>query len=87
MSGYRLSEQGASERRPIADGVVMRIDGVYEVDPDLMEVHVSQQSMPVWETKRIIASRTDHLNWMHRHFAEETIYYGSDSEATDDVEA
>ncbi len=46
---------------------------VYEVDPRLMEVHVLQQQFPNWDTLRIMRSRHDHLDWMHRHFAEKVV--------------
>ena len=58
----------------------MRLDDVYEVDPALMEAHFRQQNMPRWDTERIVASRNDHLAWMHDHFAYETLVAGEDSE-------
>ena len=61
------------EARRISDGVIMRLDDVYEVDPALMEAHFRQQNMPRWDTERIVASRNDHLAWMHRHFAERVV--------------
>ena len=39
--------------------------------------------MPAWDTKRIVASRKEHLNWMHDHFADETLVAGEDSELDD----
>ena len=68
------------EARRISDGVVMRIDEVYEVDPDLMGTHFKQQKMPLWDTERIIEMRTDHLDWMHDHFAFETLVAGEEDE-------
>ena len=53
---------------------------VYEVDPDLMGQQFDQQNMPVWDTLRIIESRNDHLNWMHTHFADETLVAGEEPE-------
>jgi hypothetical protein len=50
---------------------------VYEVDPRLMEQHVLQQVFPNWDTLRIMNSRQDHLQWMHRHFAG-TVVTGSE---------
>jgi hypothetical protein len=47
----------------------MRIDGIYEADPELMQVF-SQQDLPLWDSLRIVASRADHLTWMHSHFAD-----------------
>ena len=32
------------------------------------------------DTLRIIESRNDHLNWMHTHFADETLVAGEESE-------
>jgi hypothetical protein len=57
----------------------MRIDHVYEVDPELMQTF-PQQNMPVWDTKRIIEGRLDHLAWIHDHFADEVIVAGEPSE-------
>ena len=54
----------------------MRMDHVYEVDPELMGKHFSQQNMPTWDTLRIVESRNDHLDWMHEHFADETLVAG-----------
>jgi hypothetical protein len=64
----------------VSDGVIMRLDHVYEVDPDLMGRHFDQQSMPVWDTLRIVESRNEHLDWMHEHFADETLVAGVESE-------
>ena len=50
---------------------------VYEVDPRLMQRHVLQQVFPNWDTLRIMNSRQDHLQWMHRHFAH-TVVTGSE---------
>ena len=36
--------------------------------------------MPRWDTERIVASRNDHLAWMHEHFAYETLVAGEDDE-------
>ena len=68
------------EAQRISDGVIMRLDHVYEVDPDLMGAHFGQQNMPTWDTLRIVGSRNDHLNWMHEHFADETLVAGEPSE-------
>jgi hypothetical protein len=68
------------EARRISDGVIMRLDGVYEVDPGLMQTHFKQQTMPMWDTERIVESRNDHLAWMHEHFSYETLVAGEDSE-------
>lgn len=68
------------EARRISDGVIMRIDHVYEVDPDLMGTNFKQQNMPLWDTERIVESRTDHLDWMHDHFSYETLVAGEEDE-------
>jgi hypothetical protein len=66
--------------RRVSDGVIMRLDHVYEVDPDRMGTVFHQQNMPLWDTERIVASRNDHLSWMHEHFADETLVAGEPSE-------
>jgi hypothetical protein len=68
------------EARRVSDGVIMRLDGIYEVDPELMETHFKQQKMARWDTERIVESRNDHLAWMHEHFAYETLVAGEESE-------
>jgi hypothetical protein len=82
---YRYDEQQPPEPRPVAPGVVMRFEGIYEVDPELMGRHFHQLPIPNWDIERLVASRTEHLNWMHSHFADETIYLGEESEATEDA--
>lgn len=79
MSVWRLGGQRPPEARRIRDGVVMRLDHVYEVDPQLMQVF-PQQDMPVWDTERLVESRWDHLAWIHDHFADEVIVAGEPSE-------
>ena len=64
----------------VSDGVVIRLQHVYEVDPDRMGTHFSQQNMPMWDTLRIVESRNEHLRWMHEHFADETLVAGLESE-------
>jgi hypothetical protein len=68
------------EATRVSDGVVMRLDHVYEVDPDLMGRQFRQQDMPTWDTLRIVESRNEHLAWMHEHFADETLVAGVESE-------
>ena len=72
MFGFRLSAQRPPEPRRIKDDVVMRFDHVYEVSPDKMTVF-RQQDLPTWDTERIVGSRWDHLDWMHRHFADKVL--------------
>ena len=79
MSIFRLGDQKPPEPRQITDAVVMRFDDVYEVDPKLMQ-RTEQQPVPAWDTKRIVDSRWDHLDWMHDHFADEVLLAGEESE-------
>ncbi len=76
---FRLGDQEPPPPQRITDGVVMRFDHVYEVDPELMQV-TPMQSIPAWDTKRIVDSRWDHLDWMHLHFADEVLLAGEPSE-------
>ena len=69
MIGFRLAAQKPPEAQRIKDDVVMRFEHIFEVDPALMQEHVRQHGFPNWDTQRIAASRLDHLDWMHRHFA------------------
>ena len=70
MATYRYSEQyEPPEATRVTDVAVSRFEDVYEVDPGLMTEHVSQQTFPNWDTLRNVASRHDHLDWMHRHWA------------------
>jgi hypothetical protein len=82
MSIFRLGEQEPPDARRITDAVVMRFDHVYEVDPALMEA-TGQQPMPTWDTRRIVDSRWEHLDWMHDHFADEVLLAGEESETTE----
>lgn len=68
------------EATRVSDGVIMRIEHIYEVDPAIMGTHFKQQNMPLWDTERIVESRNDHLDWMHDHFSSETLVAGEDSE-------
>jgi hypothetical protein len=67
------------EATRVSDGVVIRLKH-YEVDPELMGQQFDQQDMPAWDTLRIVDDRNDHLNWMHEHFADETLVAGQESE-------
>ena len=79
MSIFRLGYQQPPEPQRITDTVVMRFEHVYEVDPALMET-TGQQDMAAWDTRRIVDSRWEHLDWMHRHFADEVLLAGEASE-------
>ena len=57
----------------VSDVAITRFEDVFEVDPKLMERWVLQQAFPNWDTLRIMHSRHDHLDWMHRHFAEQVV--------------
>ncbi len=72
MIFFRLSAQRPPEARRIKDDVVMRFDHVYEVAPEKMTI-IAQQDMPAWDTLRIVASRWDHLAWMHDHWADNLV--------------
>jgi hypothetical protein len=67
------------EATRVSDGVVIRLKH-YEVDPRLMGQQFDQQDMPAWDTLRIVDDRNDHLNWMHEHFADETLVAGEEAE-------
>jgi hypothetical protein len=70
MSPFRPQEERRPpEPRRVTDVAVVRFEHVYEVEPALMREHVVQQGFPNWDTLRIVASRHDHLDWMHRHWA------------------
>ena len=79
MSIWRLGDQKPPEPERVTDDVVMRFDHIYEVDPEKMK-RFEQQPMPAWDTKRIVASREEHLNWMHDHFADSVLLAGEESE-------
>jgi hypothetical protein len=55
--------------RQMSEVAIMRFEHIFEVDPRLMTEHVRQHEFPNWDTQRIAASRHDHLEWMHRHWA------------------
>jgi len=72
MFGFTLKAQRPPEAEPVIDGVVQRFDHLYEIDPARMQIF-PQQDIPVWDTKRIVAARWDHLAWIHDHFADSVI--------------
>lgn len=86
MIGFRLAAQRPPEPRRVTDTVVERLEHVFEVDPGLMTEHMFQQDFPVWDTKRIVSSRWDHLDWMHEHWADSVLGTGleSETEGTED---
>ncbi len=72
MLGFLLGAQRPPKSKLVKDGVIMRIDHVYEVDPARMQIF-KQQEMPLWDTLRIVKNRWEHLAWMHNHFADKVI--------------
>ena len=54
---------------PVTDVARTTFEHLYEIDPRLMRTWVLQQEFPNWDSLRIMTSRHDHLDWMHRHFA------------------
>jgi hypothetical protein len=69
----RAEQQVPPPPQRMSDVAIMRFEHIFEVDPRLMEEHVRQQAFPNWDTQRIAASRTDHLDWMHRHWADAVV--------------
>ena len=83
--GYRYAEQlTPPEPAQATDVARTSFEHVYEVDPRLMQTWVLQQEFPNWDTLRIMNSRHDHLDWMHRHFAHKVV---TGSELLAEVEA
>jgi hypothetical protein len=71
---YRFAEQHTPPAPlRVSEVAQTTFEHVYEVDPRLMQAHVLQQVFPNWDTLRIMRSRHDHLDWMHRHFAEKVV--------------
>lgn len=72
--GYRRAEQyDPPDPQRASDVAVTTFEHVFEVDGRLMERWVLQQEFPNWDSLRIMNSRHDHLEWMHRHFAERVV--------------
>ncbi|MCH6169955.1 MULTISPECIES: hypothetical protein [Pseudonocardia] len=57
----------------MSDVALTTFEHVFEVDPRLMQRWVLQQTFPNWDTLRIMNARHDHLDWMHRHFADKVL--------------
>ena len=72
--GFRYDEQHTppSPER-VSDVALTTHPHLFEVDPRLMERWVLQQEFPNWDSLRIMNSRHDHLEWMHRHFASKVL--------------
>lgn len=72
--GFRYAEEHTPPpARQVTDAAIERFPHLFEVAPELMTAHVAQQLFPNWDTLRIAAARADHLAWMHRHWAGETL--------------
>ena len=84
MIGFRLAAQRPPDARRVTDTVISRYEHVLEVDPELMQEHVRQQAMPDWDFRRIGADRSEHLAWMHDHFADSVL---SGEELLGEIEA
>ena len=83
--GYRYDEQHTPpEPERVSDVAITTHPHVFEVDPRLMERWVLQQQFPNWDSLRIMNSRGDHLEWMHRHFAHKVV---TGSELLAEIEA
>jgi hypothetical protein len=68
--GFRHAEQHTPpEPERVSDVAITTHEHLFEVDPRLMERWVLQQEFPNWDSLRIMNSRGDHLEWVHRHFA------------------
>ena len=74
LIGFRYAEQHTPPAPTrVSDVAITTHEHVYEVDPRLMERWVLQQEFPNWDSLRIMNSRGDHLEWMHRHFATQVV--------------
>ena len=90
--GFRYDEQRTPpgpER--VSDVALTTHPHLFEVDPRLMERWVLQQEFPNWDSLRIMSSRADHLEWMHRHFATRVVVGSEllaevDAEGTNEVD-
>lgn len=68
MSRYRWADEMTPPEPRRASPVAITRFG-YEVDPALMQEFVTQQTIPNWDTLRLVDARTGHLEWMHQLFA------------------
>jgi hypothetical protein len=78
--GFTLGRQRPPEPRRVNEDVVERFEHVLEVAPEKMTTHVRQQDLPAWDTRRIVSSRWDHLDWMHDHWADDVLSAGIEPE-------
>jgi len=77
---YVQGEERPPEPVRVTDQVVTRFEHVLEVDPALMR-RFPQQPMPAWDTRRIVAARWDHLDDVHRQFADDVLLAGEGPDA------
>lgn len=70
--------------RRVSPVVIQRFDGVYEVDPELMEERFRQQKMPAWDSSRIVDARHGHIGDIHAQFADSVVLAGEGSEVGED---
>jgi hypothetical protein len=80
---YVRAEQDPPPARRVTDQVVTRFEHVLEVDPALMG-RFAQQPMPAWDTKRIVAARWEHLDDVHRQFADGRVLAGEGPDGHDE---
>lgn len=80
---YVPAEQIPPEAKRVTDVVVTRFEHVLEVDPELM-TRFPQQQMPAWDTKRIVDARWDHLDDVHRQFADGKVLAGEGPDIEDE---
>jgi hypothetical protein len=74
MAAYRYGDQHTPPpAHQVTDVAIIRFEHVYEVEPSLMTAYVTQQTLPKWDMLRIVRSRHDHLDWMHKHWAHRVI--------------
>jgi hypothetical protein len=72
--GFRYDEQVTPPGpQRVSDVAITTHPHLFEVDPRLMQRWVLQQEFPNWDSLRIMGSRADHLEWMHRHFADRVV--------------
>lgn len=74
MSPFRYEQEHVPpEPQRASDVAITRFEHIYEVDPALMTEHVRQHAFPNWDTLRLAGARGDHLEWMHRLFAQRIV--------------
>ncbi len=51
-----------------------------------LDVEGNRIAASAWDTRRIVDSRWEHLDWMHSHFADEVLLAGEGSETMPEEE-